>query len=376
MVPVVITGTDFIPTIPGLVARLGGSEFIDVTTATTDTITGTVPAGIPAGFYALTVINPDGQSDTLTGTAPAYTALSPPNPNTTLETGYLATYGPAASGAEGDDDHVQVIFFEVPDGAPGDIYVRIFDADTGGGGPAETIDVAVVGVYGTTITYTLRGDGGYSDIEARSSHPGPAGINAGTLLTRTAIGADPSYHGVWRTVFGPFSADQGELTNGRRVFKLAVEGGVGDDGNRYNVALSTASDDNIAPGGGRIFAYSWTFRITGSERAPLYPYVPAGTQGQDLAQYNWDADRDDGTITLRTPMRTIFVPDGGVSGNSVSFPTDVATSPHQIEGGEDRVTWAVTMDFDFTGANDLTFWAAIGGTDLAIFTQPAMDPPP
>jgi len=365
-VDVVITGDNFfgLPT-----ARLGSNVPIgNITLVTADTLNGTVPADIPAGTYALTVINPDGQFDTL---SPAYTALTRPNPDTTLETGYLTTHGSAAPGDEGDDDHVQVIFFEVPDGTPGDLYVRIFDADTGGGGITETVDAPRTIPYDTTIAYTLFGGGGaYTDPGARSSHPGPAGINVGTLLAQTTIGADPAYHGVWQTVFGPFSANQGELVGSSRMFKLAVEGVGGDEGNRYNVALSTVNDDNAAPGGSRIFAYSWTFQVTAAERPSLYSYVPTGTV--NFEQYNWDADHDTGTMTLHTPMRDILVPDSGISGNN-----SVASSPHQVQDGEAEATWTIMMDFAFTEpGNDLTFWTVGDGIDLAIFTHPTTAPPP
>jgi hypothetical protein len=360
-VPVVITGGNFfgVPT-----ARLGSNVFIgNITLVAADTLNGTVRAGIPAGTYALTVINPDDQSDTL---SPAYTALNPPSPDTTLETGFLTTYGPAAPGDEGDDDHVQVIFFEVPDSTTETLYVRIYDADTGGG----DIDVPRL-PYDTTIAYTLRGAGGYTS-GARQSHPGPAGIDDGTLLTQMVIGNDVAYHDNWSLVLGPYQASDGHLVGSSRVFKLAVEGTSGDDGNRYNVALSTESDSNVAPAGGRIFAYSWTFQITAAQRAPLYPYIPAGTRGLDFEQYNWDADYSDGEMMLRTPVRNIPVPASGVSGNNA-----VATSSHPIENGEDGVTWAVMMNFNFTQAgNDLTFWAVVDGTDLAIFTYPTTAPPP
>jgi hypothetical protein len=37
----------------------------------------------------------------------------------------------------------------------------------------------------------------------------------------------------------------------------------------------------------------------------------------------------------------------------------------------------VIMNFSFTQVgNDLTFWAVVDGTDLAIFAHPTTDPPP
>jgi hypothetical protein len=362
-VPVVIRGANFFG-MPA--ARLGINVPITISAATADTLTGTVPAGPVPGVYALTVRNPDGQSDIL---SPAYIALSPADPDTTLETGYVSTLGPGASPEQGDDDHVQVIFLGVPGGTPGDLYVRVFDADTGGS--VDEPGESPVN-WNTTITYTLRG---YADAytlpDARSAHPGPAGINSGTLLTQTVIGDNPAYDNNWELVFGPYSADDGELVGSSRVFKLVVEGATGNDGNLYNVALSTDRSTNTAPAGSRVFAYSWTFPLPAALPQRLHPYVPPGTAF--FEQHNWDMDRPAGSMTLHTPIRNIDVPESDISGNGHG-----ASSQYRIDASEDEATWTVTMAFPSPGTwNDLTFWVEDGtGTALAIFACPTMASPP
>jgi len=371
-VPVVIRGANFfgIPT-----ATLRANVFITISAATADTLTGTVPAGLVPGVYALTVTNPDGQYDRL---SLAYTALNPPSPDTTLETGSVLTFGRGAPGTDGDDDHVQVIFFEVPASCGDNLYFRIHDADTGGGGAGEAIDEADSPPpwnWNTTITYTLRGyTGTYTHSDARSHRPGSAGINSGTLLTRTVIGNDPAYDGNWNLVFGPYTAGDGELVGSSRVFKLVVEGAGGDDGNLYNVVLSTDPLTNIAPAGSRVFAHSWTFPLPldPSRRSPLYPYVSQGTVF--FEQHNWDMDYASGTMTLYTPMREIVL-----SGSDISGDGGEAWSSRRVQAGEDRTSWTVTMEFSYSGTaswNDITFWAVGDGVDLAIFTRPTMAPPP
>jgi len=362
-VSVVIRGANFFGT-PTAILRTGVS--INVTAATSDTITGTVPSGLAPGVCALTVRNPDGQADTL---SPAYTALNVSSPDTTLETDFISIFGRDASGADGDDDHVQVVFFDVPDGTSGNLYVRLFDADVGGGLDEQN------GGWDTAITYTLRGGAGaYTQGDARLSRPGPAGIGSGVLLTQTVIGNVSAYDGNWNLVLGPYSAADGESVGGSRVFKLAVEGASGDDGNLYNVALSTDPSANTAPSGARVFAYSWTFPLAPDSPQWLYPYVPSGTS--DFVQNNWDMDSPAGSMDLYTPLRSIAVPAGAISGNSTAYPGDVASSTHLAGDLEGAATWTVKMEFSFAGVwNDLTFWA-MDGTDLAIFTRPTTGAPP
>jgi hypothetical protein len=362
---VVIRGANFFGT---PTARLGSSVVIAISAATADTLTGTVPAGITPGVYALAVTNPDGQSDIL---SPAYIALNPPSPDTTLERDYVSTFGSAASPGEGDDDHVQVIFFEVPTSCSDNLYFRIFDADTGG-----LVDEAI-GIWDTTIRYTLRGAADtYTLPEARLSHPSPTGINSGTLLTQAVIGNDPAYDGNWDLVFGPYSANDGESVGSSRVFKFVVEGTGGDDGNFYNVTLSTAAGSNTAPAGSRVFAYSWTFPLNSipSQRPPLYPYMPPPPAPVFFEQHNWDMDYASGILTLHTPMRNLSLSGSDISGDNVE-----ASSGYRVTAGEYGATWTVTMEFTYSGPapwNDATFWAVGDGVDLAIFTRPTTGPPP
>ncbi|MEJ2557552.1 MAG: hypothetical protein P8186_15260 [Anaerolineae bacterium] len=70
-VAVTITGQNFQP---GCSASLGSVSLIGVSCPSTTTVTASVPAGIIAGYYDLTVTNPGGQPGSLT---PAYTATNP-----------------------------------------------------------------------------------------------------------------------------------------------------------------------------------------------------------------------------------------------------------------------------------------------------------
>jgi hypothetical protein len=70
-VAVTITGQNFQP---DCTASLGSVSLIGISCPSTTTVTASVPAGIIAGYYDLTVTNPDGQPGSLTR---AYTATNP-----------------------------------------------------------------------------------------------------------------------------------------------------------------------------------------------------------------------------------------------------------------------------------------------------------
>jgi hypothetical protein len=368
---VTITGINFIPD-PLLRVWLGGGVSVNVLSATADTITGEVPAGIRPGVYALNVMNPGGCSDTL---SPAYTALAPV---AIMETGELITFGTApTSPANGDNDQVQVVFIDVPDSVTGPLYIHILDPDVGGD---DTFDEQH-GAWDTAATFSLYGGAGaYSDSAARQatfSTTSDPGISSGTLIASQTFAVDGSLEATWylfATINDPLA--QGENRGNRRVFKLSVIGANGgDDGNRYDVAVSTdPSIPDMAPSGGRMFAYSWTIPLARdpSQRPTLYPYVPPGTA--TFAQHNWDMEYGGGpdTMTLHTPIRDIPVPGSGMSSDNIA-----ASSSHTLGVGEAGATWAVTMQFVSPGSwNDLTFWASGDGNNLAIFTYPTTSSPP
>lgn len=359
VVPVVIIGNYFSP---GATARLGAWD-LGATWVNENRLDGTVPADIPIGIYDLTVTNPGGASSTLVG---AYTAQDCSSPDTTVESGFLATIGReiGLTGELGDNDSVQELFLEVPDTTSGPIYVRIFDPDCGG------MHDRWAGVnWNTTFTYTVFGAGG-------------------TPLVTQSFGENPAtWDNDWYNL-GSFAVASGELRGSSRVFRLLIEGGPEPpfpiasstaDTNLYNVAISTSGAGNVSPPGARIFAYSWTFMIMQADwNAPtrMYPYVDGGVA--TLTQHNFDYDNTAaGTagIEILTPLRTLTGGDSDVSGDGVEVTSDFARI-----AGEENTTWAVRIWAEPTGGltdNIVTFWATDqGGRTLALFARSTNLPPP
>jgi uncharacterized repeat protein (TIGR01451 family) len=366
---------------PGAAAQLG-AWVLDTTWISEQRLQVQVPAHIAAATYDLTVTNPGNGSVTLHN---AYHALNRPLADTTLDSGFLGTYGaePFFSPSQGDDDQIQVLFLEVPDGSPDPLYVRLFDPDCG-----DTLDVINGFDWDTPFTFSLYGGAGaYTATDAKSAHPA-AGATSGTILATAVFTEDSSVDGRWFNL-GQMDVSAGELVGGKRIFKLTVTGGpeppfMGGsraDLNVYNVALSTSPSSNSAPDGARIFAFSWTFVIPEATYAippRMFPYISANMSS--FAQHNWDYDNDAfGTgqagMTIRTPTRTITIPDDGISGNN-----DLRSSDHPVLAEEHNTTWAVTCWAEPTGQlkdNLVTFWATDqSGTPLALFARTTTAPPP
>jgi len=339
-VQVVIQGANFFGT---PTATLGSDIFITIIATTTNALTGTVPAGITPGVYHLTITNPDGQSsDPLLR---AYIASPVPIvPAIPLESPYLVTFGTnAKSPYDTPRYQTQVIFFEVPSVLTESLYVRIFDADTGGLSFVD--DDQDYDGYDTTMRYTLYG-------------------LTGTLQTAT-ISESVTLDNRWDFYLGPFSPDQGEFVGDRYIFELAVEGLSGKDANWYRVALSTSSVTNTVRSDVRMFAFSWTVLVREGNRPYLHPYVKDKGEGMFRLQ-SFGCDFQDECLLIWTPSQN-------------KEATCMAThrfmpESFDVEEGEDRVTWTVDFSEYNVPSNKteyLGLWIEDGNNQaLRIFTRP------
>ena len=362
-IDVTITGQNFV----GSSSWLGQNIVIAIVSVTDNLISGRLSPNIPAGVYGLTVRNADGQEGALPR---AFTVFPRSLPDYTFDNdqAYISTFGPSADPAAGDDDNVQIVFFEVPDGVADALYVRIYDPDTGGSHDRVGPD----GAFGdTTMTYSLLGEGGaYANPDARSDHPGMAGITSGTLLAQQSVGEDGLLDGQWLPL--AVNRSQGELVQGSRVFKLVIQGASGDDGNGYQVTISADANSNITVLGARVFAFSWCVALpTPNGAVTVHPYVPASANR--VTQFNFDFDVSPGSsITLSTPQRVI--PVVGLSGNG-----NVASEDFLPFSGELATTWSARYGVgNFPpNMNPFTLWFRDGSaTALAIFTAPTLVAPP
>ncbi len=212
-------------------------------------------------------------------------AQAVPNPAENIP--HLVTFGAQGDAAWGDDDHCQTFFFLVPSGTKTPVYLRIYDADTGG-----QLDEKK-GPWNTKIQYSIYGGAGaHSAADARAIDP-KGNFRKGNLLASRTIGDDPALDGQWLT-FGPFDPLTGELTPefGGHVFKIIAQGLSGDDGNLYSYFLSTSATENKAVEGGNGFTYEYAFRLPAQPgaRVDLYPFV--GQNVVSIKQSNFDADAD------------------------------------------------------------------------------------
>ncbi|MHA1545154.1 MAG: PKD domain-containing protein [Alphaproteobacteria bacterium] len=102
-----------------------------------------------------------------------------------------------------------------------------------------------------------------------------------------SFGSDHGLDGVWRTLKS-FAAEGGALRDGRRLFRVDVEGLKGNDGNVFDLTVSTKPQANAKPWGLKMFSYLPTFRVPDDETLiELRFRVPKSATA--LTVHNYDA---------------------------------------------------------------------------------------
>lgn len=217
------------------------------------------------------------------------TVYSQPVPNKEENIPHLMTFGNKAETSWGDDDFSQAFFFQIPKDFKQQVFIRVFDPDTGG----EVDEIA--GQWNTQCSYEVYGgDRCHSEVDARETSP-IGNYKSGTLMAMKVFGENPRYDNQWYT-FGPFNPEEGEYLDrfDSYIFKVICEGIDGDDGNMYNYFLSTSGTENIPIEGANAFAYEYSFRMhnDNDEVSHIYPYIDENTLTVKIMNFDWDNDGD------------------------------------------------------------------------------------
>jgi len=256
------------------------------------------------------------------------------------ENSSLISYGPQASTREGDDDFRQIIYFQIPQSLRDTLYLRLFDADCGGENDSKYTE------WDTPMSYKFcGGSGAFSQPEIKTPQNIYNSAFSGTLLTEKTFTQDPFADNHWINL-AAFHPASGELLNGSYYFKLVVEGVSGDDGNVYDVFVSTQPKRNAAPKGTSIFNYTPTIRLpeTGifAEMRCLVP-----RKLSSLHIYNFDISG--GKMGLETAFRSNVAVKS--SGQDTWADTTLA-----LEEKETGRMCALTFEGGVEIPNDATFY--------------------
>jgi len=210
-------------------------------------------------------------------------------PGTDENIPYLVTFSKNGETSWGDPNFFQIFFFSIPKDYTQQFYIRVFDPDCGG----EHDEMKYT--WNSRTLFSVYGGKGVDPNQNDESKGLNKGDNfkQGNLLTSRAFAEDTRYDNNWFS-FGPFNPTTGDFSSqwNSNIFKIVIEGVVGDDGNMYRFFLSREADSNVPIEGGNAFTYSYTFRLFNDNKSVshIYPYVDTGVVYIRQRNFDWDSD--------------------------------------------------------------------------------------
>lgn len=186
-------------------------------------------------------------------------------------------YGPKASTAEGDSDFREVLLISVPAGGGQPLFLRVFDADTGG-----AHDTIAGGRADTVTRFTVYGGDGAAVMPVD-----PSAAPTGTPIGRREIGDEPAFDARWATVVA-LDPRKAATVGDRAVFRVEVEGVSGDDGNVLTVAVSERDTRQATPSDLRIESAQPTVRVPGRRGVTQLAFT-LPVDAETLTVRNFDA---------------------------------------------------------------------------------------
>ena len=270
------------------------------------------------------------------------------------KTPLMVTYGASAQPIQGDPTPSQVVYLSVPENTAGKLYLRIFDPETIG-----KYDLIYRGANTTMRYEVFGGKGAYAGAKTQVKDT-PKELTGGTLLSQARFGTDRKTDGKWETI-AVLRADQGDLVEGRRIFRLVVAGETGGDGNAYDIALSSRDDDVVRPQGLRIYSYAPTVRIPDRRNLTELRFgIPADAWSLTIGNF----DAANGKVTLETAFRSVPLTPSGQD----NWRTDDVDLQKTEAGKKAAITFAGGGEMP----NDGTFYVKMGEKFLPIDLPPSL----
>jgi large repetitive protein len=240
-------------------------------------------------------------------------------------------YGPGADPGEGDDNHIQVINIQLPDGYAGHAYIRLFDISCG-----SSID-ELRGSWNSSFRFSIYKNE-YEEESFTKVHAFRAQINK-FLISKFDIGYDSKYFGKWDNFvdIGKYSAEVSS-------FSLVAEGVEGDDGNTFELFVSSDSLENKPIAGLRIYSYEPTIRIHERPEKLSFPVMPNKTD-YEITVHIFDFDGTKGYFSTKlrdeSPLSEI--------------PDHWSSAKFQLDDHETGSICSLDIGPETKKANDITF---------------------
>jgi PKD repeat protein len=170
---------------------------------------------------------------------------------------FFSVHGPDAPRSVGDPNSLQALYFDIPATSDQPIYVRVFDAETGGYLDARR------GAFNTKTRFVILGGASANQIHGIDHNPARnrrLTFPASDIIHDVTIGTNARIDGRYLNMGALPLAKGYPITSETRRFALLAFSVEGDDANYFDYVLSLDPNDKVPPPGVSMFTYELTLR--------------------------------------------------------------------------------------------------------------------
>lgn len=170
-------------------------------------------------------------------------------------------YGPRADPSEGDDNFIQVINIQLPPQYEGAAFLRLFDMSCG-----SSIDIPL-GRWDSRFRFSIY----RNEITEEQIRliPGFKAEIYPNVISHFETGQDPRHFSDWYTF-----VDLAKSKSDGSIYSLVVEGVEGNDGNAFEIFVSSDSLSNIPVEGVKIYSFEPTLSLRKIPRLISFKTLP------------------------------------------------------------------------------------------------------
>lgn len=158
-------------------------------------------------------------------------------------------YGPRANPDEGDDNYFQVINIKIPSDYRGNAYLRLYDMSCG-----SAADIPL-GSWDSRFRFSIYKNEFTEDNIRKES--GFKSSNYSNVISHFETGYDTRYFSSWYTF-----VNLSRNLSANSVYSLLIEGVEGNDGNAFEIFISSDSLTNIPIDGVELYSYEPTISLS------------------------------------------------------------------------------------------------------------------
>ncbi|MBU1101290.1 MAG: PKD domain-containing protein [Bacteroidetes bacterium] len=207
---------------------------------------------------------------------------------------YHINYGPNALTSEGDDDYFSIYYIKIPNNIEIPLYLNIFDMDCGRERDQK------LGNWDTSTRFSLYGGDFKTEYNLTSNMSFETGnLYEGSLIAEKIVGWTAPLDEYWYS-FAEINAKEGKQVGDFYIFKLVVSTITGDDGNVYDLFVSSNNLTNELVKGVDIYSLKTTFRLRDDNKLNNFSFL-LPPKSNELTVYNFDSDG--APISLSTLFR-------------------------------------------------------------------------